>query len=132
MKKIIVLILLPALLAACAGRPANPVMVDQVGDSKKSCQAIQTEMKTIETEISRLMPQTDKKGKNIGLGVAGAFLLVPLFFMDLTESEKIEVEAFRQRYNRLKIIAVEKQCPFALNEQDQANQSAPAATSAAK
>lgn len=132
MKKIVALLLLPVFLAACAGRPANPVMVDQVGDAKKSCAAIQTEMKTIESEIARLMPQTDKKGKNIGLGVAGAFLLVPLFFMDLTESEKIEVEAYRQRYNRLKIIATEKQCPFAANEQEAAAPAAvPAAASAA-
>lgn len=111
-KKAIALALAATVLAGCAGRPANPVMVDQVGDAKKSCAAIQTEMKTIESEIARLLPQTDKKGKNIGLGVAGAFFLVPLFFMDLTESEKIEVEAYRQRYNRLKIIATDKNCDF--------------------
>ena len=133
MKRIIALLLLPAFLVACAGRPANPVMVDQVGDAKKSCTAIQTEMKSIESEIARLLPQTDKKGKNIGLGVAGAFLLVPLFFMDLTESEKIEVESYRQRFNRLKIIAVEKQCPFATNEQEASGKGASsAATSASK
>lgn len=123
MKKGMALTLLLAILAGCAGRPANPVMVDQVGDAKKSCPVIQTEMMNIEAEIARLLPQTDKKGKNIGLGVAGAFFLVPLFFMDLTESEKIEVEAYRQRYNRLKIIATEKECPFV-----QTNPESPATT----
>lgn len=107
-----------ALLVGCAGRPASPVMVDQIGDAKKSCAAIQTEMKSIETEIARLIPQTDKAGKNIGLGIAGAFFLVPLFFMDLTESEKIEINAYRQRYNRLNIMAVEKKCPFAQSEEE--------------
>lgn len=101
-----------ALLAGCAGRPANPVMVDQVGDTKKSCAAIQAEMRGIEGEIQRLVPQTDKTGKNVGLGIAGAIFIVPLFFMDLTESEKIEVNAYRQRYNRLNVLAVEKKCPF--------------------
>lgn len=129
MKKITALCLLVAFLTGCAGRPANPVMVDQVGDAKKSCASLEAEMKTAESEIARLLPQTDKKGKNIGLGVAGAFLLVPLFFMDLTESEKIEVEAYRQRYNRLKIIAVDKGCPFATGAQEQAAQTdAPAST----
>lgn len=111
-------ILCAVLLTGCAGRPANPVMVDQIGDAKKSCAAIQTEMKGIEAEISRLMPQTDKSGKNIGLGIAGAFFLVPLFFMDMTESEKIEINAYKQRHNRLNIVAVEKKCSFALTEEE--------------
>lgn len=100
-------------LSACAGRPANPVMVDQVGDNRKTCPTLEAEMKTVQAEIQRLLPESDKSGKNIGLGVAGAFLLVPLFFMDLTESEKIEINAYRQRYNRLNILATEKKCSFA-------------------
>ncbi len=113
MKRIIASSLVLALvLSACAGRPANPVMVDQVGDNKKTCASLETEMKGVQAEIQRLLPESDKSGKNIGLGVAGAFLLVPLFFMDLTESEKIEINAYRQRYNRLNILASEKKCSF--------------------
>ncbi len=114
MKKIIASSLVSILvLSACAGRPANPVMVDQVGDNRKTCPALEAEMKGVQAEIQRLLPESDKSGKNIGLGVAGAFLLVPLFFMDLTESEKIEINAYRQRYNRLNILATEKKCAFA-------------------
>ncbi|MEO0048642.1 MAG: hypothetical protein RLZZ410_1601 [Pseudomonadota bacterium] len=113
MKRIIASALVSVLvLSACAGRPANPVMVDQVGDNKKTCASLETEMKAVQSEIQRLLPESDKSGKNIGLGVAGAFLLVPLFFMDLTESEKIEINAYRQRYNRLNILASEKKCGF--------------------
>ncbi len=113
MKKNISYVLLTSLiLSACAGRPANPVMVDQIGDNKKTCATLETEMKGVQAEIQRLLPESDKSGKNIGLGVAGAFLLVPLFFMDLTESEKIEINAYRQRYNRLNILATEKKCAF--------------------
>lgn len=101
-----------SLLAACAGRPANPVMVDQVGDNRRTCVSIETEMKTIEIELRRLIPETDKTGKNVALGVAGALFIVPLFFMDLGESEKIEVNAYRQRYNRLNILSVDKNCDF--------------------
>lgn len=114
MKKIVASSLLSILvLSACAGRPANPVMVDQVGDNRKTCPTLEAEMKGVQAEIQRLLPESDKSGKNIGLGVAGAFLLVPLFFMDLTESEKIEINAYRQRYNRLNILATEKKCAFA-------------------
>jgi len=113
MKKPAIILISALFISACAGRPASPVMVDQVSDNKKSCLSLQTEMKSIEVEIRRLLPQTDKTGKNVGLGIAGAFLLVPLFFMDLTESEKIEINAYRQRYNRLNILAVEKKCSFA-------------------
>lgn len=111
--KIAIVITSISLLAACAGRPANPVMVDQVGDNRKSCNSIETEMKFVETELRRLIPETDKTGKNVALGVAGAFFIVPLFFMDLSETEKIEVNAYRQRYNRLNILGVDKNCEFA-------------------
>jgi hypothetical protein len=105
-------LVLIALVSACAGRPANPVMVDQVGDTKRNCASIETEMRFVEKEITRLIPETDKTNKNVGLGIAGAIFIVPLFFMDLSESEKIEVNALRQRYNRLNILATDKQCPF--------------------
>lgn len=71
-----------AFIVGCAGRPANPVMVDQLGDNKKSCSAIEKEMRFIEEEINKLVPQTDKTNKNVLLGVTGAIFVVPLFFMD--------------------------------------------------
>jgi hypothetical protein len=113
LKKVLLPLVITAVLSGCAGRPANPVMVDQVGDNRKSCQSIEAEMRSIEGEIRRLVPETDKTGKNVGLGIAGAIFIVPLFFMDLTESEKIEVNAYRQRYNRLNIISIDKNCDFA-------------------
>jgi hypothetical protein len=112
MKKLLMVSLVTALTVGCAGRPANPVMVDQIGDNKKSCLSIETEMRFVETELKRLIPETDKTGKNVGLGIAGAIFIVPLFFMDLGESEKIEVNAYRQRYNRLNLIGTDKNCPF--------------------
>lgn len=78
-------------------------------------------MKGIQAEIQRLVPESDKTGKNVGLGIAGAILVVPLFFMDLTESEKIEINAYRQRYNRLQIVATEKNCPFTQLTQEPTN-----------
>jgi hypothetical protein len=97
---------------ACAGRAANPVMVHQYGDEKKSCEALEREMAFIQGEIQRLLPQTEKTGKNVALGVTGFFFLVPLLFMDLSQAEQMEIDAYRQRYNHLLIIANDKKCGF--------------------
>jgi len=97
-------------LAGCAGRDPNPVFIQQYGDREKSCETLEVEISQIEQEIQRLVPQTNKTGKNVALGVTGVFLIVPLFFMDLSQAERIEVEAYRQRYNHLVIIATEKGC----------------------
>jgi len=100
------------LLSACGGRAANPVMINQYGDNKKSCRALEMEMTNTQSEIQNLIPDTEKTGKNVVLAVTGAIILVPWFFMDLTQSEQIEVNALRQRYNNLAVIAVDKRCDF--------------------
>jgi hypothetical protein len=100
------------IISGCGGRSANPVMVTQYGDQKKSCLALQTDLSYTESEIRRLMPDTEKTGKNVALGVTGAFLIVPLFFMDFSDAEKIEVNALRQRHNYLAILAGEKNCGY--------------------
>ncbi len=103
-------LLVLSLLSACGGRAANPVMAQQYGDQKKSCAALTTEMVGIQQELQRLVPQTDKTGKNVALGVTGFFFIVPLFFMDLSHAEEEEVNAYRQRYNNLASIAADKGC----------------------
>lgn len=107
---VLVVLVITTHLAGCAGRAANPVMIQQYGDDKKSCQALEREMAFIQAEIQRLIPQTEKTGKNVALGVTGFFFIVPLFFMDLSKAEQIEVDAYRRRYNHLLIIASDKQC----------------------
>ena len=101
----LVWVMIATILMGCAGRAANPVMIQQYGDDTKTCQALEREMAFIQGEIQRLIPQTEKTGKNVALGVTGFFFLVPLFFMDLSKAEQIEVDAYRQRYNHLLIIA---------------------------
>lgn len=110
MKKSISLLLTISMLSACGGRAANPIMTAQYGDQRKSCAALETEMVGIQQEIAQLVPATDKTGKNVALGVAGAFFLVPWFFMDFSHAEEEEVNAYRQRYNNLASIAADKKC----------------------
>ncbi|WP_153301613.1 hypothetical protein [Endozoicomonas arenosclerae] len=102
--------MLTLLQTGCAGRDAHPIAVRQYGDINRSCAALEGEMMFIEGEISRLMPKTDKTGKNVALGVAGVFFLVPWFFMDLSQAEQIEIDAYRQRYNYLLGLAQDKNC----------------------
>ncbi len=97
-------------LSACGGRTPNPVMVAQYGDQKKSCEALEFEMINIQGEIQRLLPKADKTGQNVALGVAGWFLVVPWFFMDFKNAEQTEYEAYRQRYNHLAVIAIDRKC----------------------
>lgn len=111
MKKVTSVILITTLLLpACGGRAANPVLQSQYGDQRKSCAALEIEMQGIQQEIQRLEPQTEKDGKNAALGVAGALFLVPWFFMDFSHAEQEEINAYRQRYNNLAGLAVDKKC----------------------
>lgn len=113
MQKFVLALALTVTLAGCAGRAANPVLTQQYGDASKSCAALEQDMAFVQSEIQRFVPQTDKTGKNVALGVTGAFLLVPWFFMDFSHAEQMEVDALRQRYNRLAILASEKGCDTA-------------------
>lgn len=100
------------IVVGCGGRAANPIMVSQYGDHKKSCETLQVEMSQNQQEISRMLPETEKTGTNVALGVVGLFLIVPWFFMDFSESEQIEVNAYRQRYNHLALVAMDKDCGY--------------------
>ncbi len=107
---IIIAFFVVSIVSGCGGRAANPVLVHQYGDDQKSCDALKSELAFIENEIQRLIPKTEKTGKNVGLGAAGFFLIIPWFFMDLSKAEQIEVNAYRQRYNHLVILANEQKC----------------------
>ena len=102
----------------CAGRQSNPVAAYLPGDENRSCMALQAEIANIDSQMLQLSPKTDKSGTNILWGVAGVFLIVPFFFMDFKDAEKIEYDALRTRKSRLTVYAAEKGCDFGgTNEQ---------------
>ena len=102
------LIVLP--LAGCGGRTANPVSAIQAGDEGLSCSALRVEMASVQSEVQALIPDSKKTGKNVALGTAGLFLLVPLFFMDFSGAEKAEIRAYRERYGALQRTYASKNC----------------------
>jgi len=75
-KKLISLLTCALLLSACVGRTPNPVPLHQPGDESLTCNALKLELMHNQTKITNLIPQQNKMGKNIALGVAGAFILV--------------------------------------------------------
>jgi len=97
-------------LAGCGGRAANPVKSVQVGDSSLSCEALRTEMSTVESQVGALIPESKKTGKNVALATAGLFLIVPFFFMDGGAAEDAEIKAYRERYGELQKTYVQKGC----------------------
>lgn len=109
-QRLTVYLLLGLSVTGCGGRTANPIMPMQYGDQQKSCESLQFELANTEGEMRRLLAKSDKTGQNVALGVAGAFLLVPWFFMDFKNAEKTEYEAYRQRYNNLASLAISKEC----------------------
>ena len=116
-KKLTTLICCTSLiLTGCAGRAANPVMSSQPGDYSKSCSHLISELSEIEGEINKRLPKESRTGQNVALGVAGAFLIVPWFFMNFSDAEKTEIEAYRARYNHLTRIYNDKHCGAQRNE----------------
>jgi len=65
------------------------VMTQQHGDDKKTCQELEREVAFIQGELQRL-----------------------IFVMDLSQAERMEVDAYRQRNAHLLAIARDKQCGF--------------------
>ena len=110
MNKILLVIIVVSLVAGCGGRAANLVAVTQYGDQDKSCSMIADEVSFIDSEVSRLLPETKKAGKNFIAGVAGAFFILPWLLIDVSQAEQLEIKALQQRRNYLAIIDSEKNC----------------------
>ena len=111
MKKLLCLVLAVSVFyTGCAGREANPIPAYLPGDENRSCPSLKAEMAQIQSDMQRLLPKTNKFATNTLWAVGGCILIVPFFFMDLKDAEKIEYDALKTRYNRLLIIASEKSC----------------------
>ncbi len=107
-----VLLIMAVFFAGCAGRTANPVAVYLPGDENRSCTALKAEAAQLQVDMQRLLPKTDKGLTNALWAAGGVFFIVPFFFMDFKDAEKIEFDALRQRHTRLLVYAAERGCDF--------------------
>jgi hypothetical protein len=116
MKKIVASLLIASIASmtiGCASTPANPVLLAQVGDETKTCDAITNEMQQmINAQTTAASDKNSQVGGNVALGVSGIFLLgIPWFFMDLGGSASVELKAAQARFQRLQQMAADKKCP---------------------
>ena len=95
----------------CAGRAAHPVKVTQSGDNKKTCKSLHKETKQIRRSIKKMIPAVKKADKKRTLlMLSGGLLIVPWFFLDLSDADKIETNAKRARHNYLVDVAKKRNC----------------------
>jgi hypothetical protein len=100
-------------IQGCAGRAARPVKVTQSGDVEKTCKNLQAEMKKYRRNIQKRIPAikaADKKRTLLML--SGGLLIVPWFFLDLSDADKVEANAVRARHNYLADRAKKRKCRF--------------------
>lgn len=98
--------------AGCASFTANPVPIVQIGDDTKTCEAIINEMQQMNN--AQRAAEGDRNshvGGNVALGVLGAFLIVPWFFMDTSNAHTVQEKAAKARFERLQQMGVDRKCP---------------------
>ncbi len=102
------------LLSACAGRDPNPVEMTKATDTILSCPLIRAEMEGNTSRARTLLKAAeDADSNNAALVVTGIILFPPLMFlMDLSEADKIELEALQNRNTYLAKVASDKDCGF--------------------
>ena len=99
------------LTQSCAGRVAHPVKVAQSGDNKKTCKSLHKETKKIRQNLKKMIPAVKKADKKRTLlMLSGGLLIVPWFFLDLSDADKIEANAQRARHNYLVDRGVKRNC----------------------
>ena len=108
---LLLIVMILFLTQSCAGRAAHPVQVAQSGDNKKTCKSLRKETSQIRRNVQRMMPAIKKADKKRTLlMLSGGLLIVPWFFLDLTNADKVEANAQRARYNYLVDRGVKRNC----------------------
>jgi hypothetical protein len=103
---------LVALLGACAGRPAAPVQVNQVGDADKSCHQLLKELNDNQYYMARLVRESSHvKAGNADVVAGDSFFFPPvLVAYDEGKAQSIELRTYQERNKRLSQLAVDKDC----------------------
>ena len=108
---LLLIVMILFLTQSCAGRAAHPVKVAQSGDNKKTCKSLHKETKQIRRSIKKMIPAVKKADKKRTLlMLSGGLLIVPWFFLDLSDADKIETNAKRARHNYLIDRGVKRNC----------------------
>ncbi len=91
-----------AVLTGCAGRTPAPVSAVRAGDEQLTCAQIDGEANDFIPKVRKLSNDADKAGYNAGIAAVGTIVFLPaLFALDLSDAEKIEIQAYVARYQTL-------------------------------
>lgn len=105
-----ILLIVSILCAGCAGTDPNPIRLYSPGDEKKSYSVLKAEIADIDRTIVRKRTEKSKQEReNILWFCGGVFLIVPFFFMDLKNNEKVEIDALLQRQDALRLLLIESE-----------------------
>ena len=114
---LVLIVIVLFFVQGCAGRAAHPVQVAQSGDNKKTCKSLRKETKKIRQKVQKMLPAVKKADKKRTLlMLSGGLLIVPWFFLDLSDADKIETNAKRARHNYLIDIAKKSNCQFKVSK----------------
>ncbi len=110
-KLMCVLLAFMIFVVGCGGHNANPVDRYMLGDERKSCNGLYTEVANIDKEIAlKNRSKTDRDIWNVIFFVTGFLVIVPWFFIDGKGSQEVEIEALKARKNSLQILYADKNC----------------------
>ena len=101
-----------AALGACAGRPAAPVQVNQVGDVDKSCHQLLHELNANQHYMARLVRESNHvQAGNADIAAADAFFFPPVMVAyDKGKAQDIELRSYQERNKKLTQLALDKDC----------------------
>jgi len=94
------------MLAGCGGRVAQPIQLTRDIDPSLTCDHLKAEYdNNLKRRVELTGESADKVGNNIGI------LLVSPLFLDMSDTQKVEVKALLARNGHLEELARGKQCP---------------------
>lgn len=109
--RILKLTLATMVLSACMQTQPNPIPLSQTGDENKSCAILLSEMQeTTKLKDEAHSARNRQIGINVVLGIAGAVILVPWFFIDTSNAHTVDMNAAENRFNRLNALGTDKKC----------------------
>lgn len=108
----VILIMVVLFSQGCGGRNAYPVQVTQPHDHNLSCNQLESELSRIVHEVNiKTGNKSSGDTKDVALAITGLVLFWPaLFFMDLKNADKIELQALQSRHSYLLNIYRNKNC----------------------
>lgn len=112
MKHSVIIMLISALfLSACGGRMAKPIKVVWSDDGTMSCGDISSERRRNNGEIAQLRAEKARRIRHNIQAACMFFCIIPLFTLDVNDSQDIEINAYKERNRRLEDLALQQNCP---------------------